>query len=153
MFPGLRGWQISVYAFSESCLIGDKKHINKIPRKSQDNPMKCLFMCFLHPIGKARTFLPRRTPQILGTRGKRSKIRIPCKRKRARLSTKTSKVAIGKRGLFENGVFSKWKRGLVKNVHCLEILENLEILEILVVPKSVQKRGGSGAFCEPKAPR
>ena len=32
--------------FFGSFLMGEKKHINKIPPKSRDNPVKILFMCF-----------------------------------------------------------------------------------------------------------
>ena len=46
----------------------------------------------------------------------------------------------------EKGVF--WKRGLVRKVHFLEILENLEILEILEDPQTVENKGESDHFLE-----
>ena len=44
------------------------------------------------------------------------------------------------------GVF--WKRGLFRKVHLLEILENLETLEILGNPHTVEKKGESDHFPE-----
>ena len=45
--PGLGGCQNFVYVFfSGHSLWGRKKHINKIPTKSRDNPVKILFTCF-----------------------------------------------------------------------------------------------------------
>ena len=46
----------------------------------------------------------------------------------------------------EKGVF--WKRGLFRKVHFLEILENLEVLEILDNPKTVENKGESDHFLE-----
>ena len=46
----------------------------------------------------------------------------------------------------EKGVF--WKRGLVIKVHFLDILENLEILEILESPQTVENKGDSVHFLE-----
>ena len=41
----------------------------------------------------------------------------------------------------EDGVF--WKRGLVKSIHFLEILENIELVEILETPQNVENKGES----------
>ena len=46
----------------------------------------------------------------------------------------------------EKGVF--WKRGLFKNAHLLEILENLEILEIRENPQTAENKGESDHFLE-----
>ena len=46
----------------------------------------------------------------------------------------------------EKGVF--WKRGLFREVHFPEILENLEILEILENPQNVENKGESDHFLE-----
>ena len=46
----------------------------------------------------------------------------------------------------EKGVF--WKRGLCRKVHFLEILDNLEILEILKNPQTVENKGESDFFLE-----
>ena len=47
--PGLGGCQKFVYAFFFRVIPygGEKKHINKIPPKFRDNPVKILFMCFV----------------------------------------------------------------------------------------------------------
>ena len=48
IIPGLGGWQTFVCAvFFLGGRGGGEKHINKIPRKSRDNPVRNLFMCFL----------------------------------------------------------------------------------------------------------
>ena len=44
--PGLGGYQKVVYAFFRVIPYGREKHINKIPPKSRDNPVKFLFTCF-----------------------------------------------------------------------------------------------------------
>ena len=44
--------------------------------------------------------------------------------------------------------FSCKQRGLFKKVHFLEILENLEILEFLENPQTVEKKGDSDHFLE-----
>ena len=44
--PGLGGCQKFVYVFFGSFLMGEKKHISKIPTQSRDNPVKFLFTCF-----------------------------------------------------------------------------------------------------------
>ena len=41
-----------------------------------------------------------------------------------------------------------WKSGLFKNVHFLEALENLEILEILVISLRVENKGESDHVLE-----
>ena len=46
----------------------------------------------------------------------------------------------------EKGVL--WKRGLVRKVHVLEILENLEILEILENPQTVENKAESDHVLE-----
>ena len=46
----------------------------------------------------------------------------------------------------EKGVF--WKRGLFREVHFLEILGNLEILEFLENPQTVGNKGDSDHFLE-----
>ena len=39
-----------------------------------------------------------------------------------------------------------WKRGLFKNVHILEVLENIEIQEILESPENVENKGNPTTF-------
>ena len=51
--------------------------------------------------------------------------------------TRTSLLISGS----DKGVF--WKRGNFRQVHFLEILENLEILEIVENPQSVENKGES----------
>ena len=46
----------------------------------------------------------------------------------------------------EKGVF--WKRGLFRNVHFLEILENLEILEFRENPQTLENKVESDHFLE-----
>ena len=46
----------------------------------------------------------------------------------------------------EKGVF--WKRGLFRKAHFLKIVENVEILEILENPRTVENKGESDHFLE-----
>ena len=46
----------------------------------------------------------------------------------------------------KKGVF--WKRGLFREVHFLEILENSEILKIVEKPQTAENKGESGRFLE-----
>ena len=47
---------------------------------------------------------------------------------------------------FREGVF--WKRGLFREAHFPEILENLEILEIVENPQTLANKGESDHFLE-----
>ena len=54
--------------------------------------------------------------------------------------------SLGKLSGSEKGVF--WKRGLLREVHFLDILENLEILEVFENPQTLANKGESDYFRE-----
>ena len=55
LVPGLGGWQEFVYVFFWVHSLWEKKHINKLPRKSWDHPMNMFFYVFF----VLRCLLPR----------------------------------------------------------------------------------------------